>query len=95
VKPSQVDSEFFFSMPTRMPSDFLLWLIDQVRELFDPILKSFEHYTSTSPPQLELHCVDSQWLGALSAHECHLSALYSRSNATMSLEHNQLVNFVT
>jgi hypothetical protein len=50
VKSSQVDLEFFFSISKRMPSDFLLWLIDHVRGLFDPILKSFEHCTPTSFP---------------------------------------------
>jgi hypothetical protein len=33
VKPIQVGSEFFFSMSTRMPSNFLLWLTDHVRGL--------------------------------------------------------------
>jgi hypothetical protein len=60
VKPSQVGSKFFCNMSTRMPSDFLLWLIAHARWIFDPILKSFEHYTPTSFPQLELHRVYNQ-----------------------------------
>jgi hypothetical protein len=93
VRPSQVGSEFFFNMSTRMPSHFLLSLIDHVRELFDPIFKSFEHCRPTLFPQPELHRVYNQWSGALSADECHLSALSSRLSVKMSLEHNQLMKF--
>jgi hypothetical protein len=110
VKPSQVDSEFFFNMSTRMPSDFLLWLIDpseDFRGLFEPILKSFEHCTPRSFPQLELHRVYNQWPGALSADECHprrlrcvcetVGSLFdgADTNTKMSLEHNQLMKFFT
>jgi hypothetical protein len=54
-------------MSMRTPSDSLLWLIDHVRGLFDPIFKSFEHCMPTLFAQLEFRRVYNQWSGALSA----------------------------